>query len=164
MSVKTYLSIQSFEIIEETEFCDIEVPLIGNFILANGVVAHNCAHSTSYAIVSYNGAYLKHHYPVYFWLGMLSIVTDDHDSLKSYLSECSHLVLPVDIIHSHPSEWRIEGDKLRPPLSLLKGCGGTSVDRIRDILLLSLDELRIKKYPTEEKEQIDENSINPEND
>lgn len=98
-----------------------------NTLLASARYAFNKSHSASYAIVAYNGCWLKHHYPLHFWKGMLEISTSKHDKLKTYLGECRHLILPIDVVASHQTEWTIEGDKLRPPLILLKGCGGVGV-------------------------------------
>jgi DNA polymerase-3 subunit alpha len=95
----------------------------------------NKAHSASYAIVGYNGAWLKHHYPLHFWLGEFAVNTDKREKLRILMMEARHLVLPVNIKHSHVSEWTIEGDKLRPPLSLLKGCGEKTAISIKNAVL-----------------------------
>lgn len=122
-----------------------QIEAIIDTINASARYSFNKAHSAAYAILSYNCAYIKYYWPQYYWLGMLSIVTDDHDYLKHYLTEAAPYVLGVDIMRSHPTEWTIEGNKVRAPLSLIKGCGGASVFKIRDIMRIPLHELRVKK-------------------
>jgi DNA polymerase III alpha subunit len=46
-----------------------------NFLLENGTIASNCfnkAHSVSYSMLTYISAYLKTHYPVYFFTALMS--------------------------------------------------------------------------------------------
>lgn len=46
-----------------------------NFLLENGLIASNCfnkAHSVSYSMLTYISAYLKTHYPVYFFTALMS--------------------------------------------------------------------------------------------
>jgi len=104
-----------------------QADLLFESIQASARYSFNCAHSTSYAIVAYNGAYLKHTYPAYYWLGELTVRSDDHDKLREYLRECADLVLPVNVNKSKASEWSIEcidgKDMIRPPLSVIKSVG-----------------------------------------
>lgn len=120
--------------VEKHGFTDEQAQTFTDMLLASARYSFNRAHSTSYAIVSYNGAWLKHHYPLEFWIGILTIGQDDSSDLKHYLSEAGDLVLPVDVIASHPTDWTIEGTKIRPPLSLLKGVGGKSVHALRTFI------------------------------
>jgi DNA polymerase III subunit alpha len=143
------VGIKSWKIKEKTPVYDIEVPGNHNFILSNGVIAHNCSHSTSYAIVAYNGCYIKHHYPLHFWKGELTINSGDHDELKECLKECGGLVLGVDIAKSHPTEWTIEDGKLRAPLSLIKGCGALSMNNLRLFMEGKLNEIEEIKEEVE---------------
>jgi DNA polymerase-3 subunit alpha len=107
-------------------------------IMASAKYSFNCAHSTSYAIMCYNGAWLKRHHPAYFWLGELTVRMGDQDKLREYLNECSKYILPVSITKSYSTEWRVEmvdgHEMLRPPLQVVKGCGPKSVDNIKAFL------------------------------
>lgn len=89
----------------------------------------NESHSTSYAIVGYNQCYLKYHYPLYYWKGVLT-AEPETEKIRSYMVECKQYLLKIDALKSHPTEWSIEKDGLRPPLSLLKGVGEQSAQVI----------------------------------
>lgn len=119
-------------------------------IEASARYSFNKSHSASYAIVAYNGSWLKHTHPLYFWKGILSINTDDHETLRECMDECHELLLPIDIIKSSPSEWMVEGDKIRPPLSVLKGCGDKSVTNIKRFIEQPLEGLVLEDETEEE--------------
>ena len=129
-------------------------------IVASARYSFNCAHSTSYSIVCYNGAWIKHNYPAYFWLGELMVRMGDQDKLREYLSECSHMVLPVSVTKSHSTTWRIETvdgkDMLRPPLQVVKGCGPKSVDNIKAFMDAKTVEELFDKLVDEVDEDHDE--------
>jgi len=94
----------------------------GNFILANGSVAHNCkAHAVSYMFVAYACAWLKHHYPLEWWCSVLNNAKRKEIDEK-FWKECGHWVLMPDI-HASKDGFSIEGDRIRAPLSMLHGVG-----------------------------------------
>ena len=118
-------------------------------IEASARYSFNMSHAVAYAIVGYNGCWMKLLYPVHYWLGELTVHSDDHDKLREYLIECRHLVLDIDIVKSHPTDWVIEDDKLRPPLSLMKGCGSVYTKNLK---LFMADELGAMVDAPEETE------------
>lgn len=128
-------------------------------LMASSNYSFNRGHSTSYAIVCYNMAYLKYHHPMHFWKGMLTTTGGDEKKLKNLLSECGHLILPVDINKSDPQEWLIEGDKIRPPLLLLKGCGEKGVINLHRFIKLPLDEYMNNAQDEEEEKKEVENEL-----
>ena len=109
----------------------------------------NMAHAASYSIVAYNGCWLKKHYPLHFWKGELTVNSDNHEKLRSYFSEFKHYLLPISITKSHPSDWSIEDGGLRPPLSLIKGCGAKSVDILKRFIEAPLSEIGIGEIEDE---------------
>ena len=110
-------------------------------IEASARYSFNKAHSASYGIVCYNGAYLKLKHPVYYWKGELTVRMDDTDKLREYLKECSQYILPVSALKSHATEWLIEDidgkEMLRLPLAVLKSCGQKSMENLK--LFLAAD-------------------------
>ena len=114
---------------------DLVMPTNHNFILENGLVVHNC----SYALVSYNTAYLKKNHPLDFWLAELSAEAANEDKIREYASELVDILLPIDITKSDPLEYTIEGNKLRPPLITMKGVGENAAKSL--VRFLSADDL-----------------------
>jgi DNA polymerase-3 subunit alpha len=60
----------------------------------------NKSHSTTYAWVAYQTAYLKAHYPAHFMAALLTIEAANTDKLAMYLGECRELgvaILPPDL-------------------------------------------------------------------
>jgi hypothetical protein len=144
------LKVKSVKSLGEQQVYDLVMPTNHNFVLENGTVAHNC----SYSIVSYNTAYLKNKYPVDFWLAELSAESGNEDKLREYAGELGDMILPVNILKSHPSEFLIEGeDKLRPPLLTLKGVGTKFAENVRKFLDCDLDSLCTRKPEKVKKEK-----------
>lgn len=114
-------------------------------IMASSRYGFNMAHGVSYAIVSYDCAYLKHHYSLEFWASELSCEFDNEDKLRKYSELLGDMILQPDILKSHPTDFIIEGDKLRAPLSLLKGVGIAVVEDIQKILSFDIDTMGLLK-------------------
>ncbi len=63
----------------------------------------NKSHSAAYALVSYQTAWLKTHYPAEFMAAVLSSDMDHTDKVVTFLEECRSMklnILPPDINHS----------------------------------------------------------------
>ncbi len=74
--------------------------------------AFNKAHAVCYAILSYQTAYLKAHYPVEYMAGLLSVYLSKEDRVTACIEECRRQkisVLPPDINFSF-GDFSIEGD------------------------------------------------------
>ena len=91
------------------------------------------SHAAAYAILSYQTAYLKTHYPVAYYASLLTSVRDSPPKMTQYIAECAKLevrVLPPDINRSRML-FAVEGDAVRFGLLALKGVG---VSFVRNIL------------------------------
>lgn len=121
-------------------------------IIASARYSFNKSHSAAYAVVAYNCMYLKYHFPVHFYRGLLEVNNDDHDEIREIMKEAgSSLILPPDVLKSHPTEWSIEnGTKLRAPLCLIKGVGSVTANEIKEFLTNGVENLA-KKEPKEPK-------------
>ncbi len=102
--------------------------LIRNF----GLYGFNKSHSTAYAFISYQTAYVKAHYPVEFMAALLSSVSDNKDKVRRFIGECRRMgirVLPPDINESN-SEFTPVRESLRFGLSAIRNLGTGAVAEI----------------------------------
>lgn len=112
---------------------DLVMPVHHNFILEGGVVAHNCSHAVSYAVLAANQCWLKKHYPLQWWCGYMTGIADKTDSdkkMRDVLPECQHLILLPDVRVSKGAEWSISGDKIVAPLILYSGIGPVTAGEV----------------------------------
>lgn len=68
--------------------------------VAFGNYAFNLSHSTCYAYVAYQTAYLKANYPIEYMAAMLNSVADYSEKVMEYIGECTNMgikILPPDI-------------------------------------------------------------------
>ncbi len=94
-------------------------------ILAFASYAFNKAHAVSYAIISYETAYMKCHYPKEFMAALLSSVQDNTKKMAEYIGDCSEScieLLPPSINRSFES-FVVEDDGIRFGLLGIKALG-----------------------------------------
>ena len=92
----------------------------------------NKSHSAAYALISYQTAYLKAHYPAQFMAALLSCDMNNTDKVVRYISECrDHKieVLPPDINESF-KDFTVIDDRIRFGLAAVKNVGGSALDSI----------------------------------
>ena len=94
-------------------------------IVAFANYAFNKAHAVCYAVVSYQTAYLKCHYPRQYMAALMTSVLNDSMKVSGYIAECKELgiaTLPPDINHSQDN-FSVEGDAIRFGLGAVKNVG-----------------------------------------
>ena len=87
--------------------------------------AFNKAHAVCYAVVAYQTAYLKCHYPRQYMAALMTSVLDSATKISGYIAECKEMgipVLPPDINHSE-DQFTVEGDAIRFGLGAVKNVG-----------------------------------------
>ncbi|MCR9116844.1 MAG: DNA polymerase III subunit alpha [bacterium] len=97
----------------------------------------NKSHSTAYALIAYQTAYLKAHYPVEF---MAALLTGDipgrnfkrKDALVEHLEDCARMEIEVvnPNINTSDVEFAVGDGKIYFGLSAIKGCGGSAAEAI----------------------------------
>ena len=92
----------------------------------------NKSHSAAYALVSYQTAWLKAHYPAEFMAAVLSSDMDHTEKVVTFLEECRLMklnILPPDINHS---EYKFTVDEstgsIRYGLGAIKGLGAGAIE------------------------------------
>ena len=94
-------------------------------IVAFANYAFNKAHAVCYAVVSYQTAYLKCHYPKQYMAALMTSVLDSATKISGYIAECKELgipVLPPDINHSE-DQFTVDGNAIRFGLGAVKNVG-----------------------------------------
>jgi len=94
----------------------------------------NRSHSAAYAMISFQTAYLKAHYPVEFMAALMSHEMDDSDKTLKNLNECRKQkieILPPDVNRSQAG-FSVSSGAIRFGLSALKGTGDKAVLAIEE--------------------------------
>ena len=87
--------------------------------------AFNKAHAVCYAVVAYQTAWFKCHWPREYMAALLTSVLDSQGKIAEYISECRSMgirLLPPDINQSGP-HFTVAGEDIRFGLAALKGVG-----------------------------------------
>lgn len=94
--------------------------------------AFNKAHAVCYAVVSYQTAYLKCHYPWQYMAALMTSVLDSAEKIAAYIAECKEMgiqVLPPDINHSF-DKFTVEKEGIRFGLGAVKNLGRGLIQNI----------------------------------
>ncbi len=92
----------------------------------------NKSHSVAYAVVTYQTAFLKRHFPREFMAALLTCEMMDMDKVTEYVDEARRMgiaVLPPDVSLSE-QDFTVEGENIRYGLSAVKGVGRAAADAI----------------------------------
>ncbi|NLF45533.1 MAG: DNA polymerase III subunit alpha [Syntrophomonadaceae bacterium] len=92
----------------------------------------NKSHSAAYAVISYQTAWLKAHFPAEYMCAFLTSVIDNQDKVVFYLSECQRLgieFLPPDINESFEN-FTVASQGIRFGLGAIKNVGLNTVKAI----------------------------------
>ena len=95
----------------------------------------NKSHSAAYALIAYQTAYLKAHYPSQFMAALLSCDMNNTDKVVTYINECRDHeieVLPPDINESD-KDFTVVEDRIRFGLAAVKNVGEAALDSIIEV-------------------------------
>ena len=94
----------------------------------------NKSHSTAYALIAYQTAYLKANYPWHFMASLLTIESQNTDKLALYIGECRDMgvpILPPDI-NASDLAFKVVQDGVRFGLTAVKNVGEGAIASILD--------------------------------
>lgn len=94
------------------------------FFLTWAKYGFNKSHAVCYATIGYACAFLKHHYPLEWWTAVLRNAAKNEVSEK-FWRYAGHMIDLPDVKLSGPN-FEIQGERIRAPLSLLKGVGDSA--------------------------------------
>jgi DNA polymerase-3 subunit alpha len=100
-----------------------------------GGYGFNKSHSAAYALIAYQTAYLKAHFPVEFMASLLTSEMHSTDGVVKYIAECRSqgiAVLPPDINYSDKA-FTVYGDKIRFGLVAVKNVGEAAIEAIIEV-------------------------------
>ncbi|MBI5746045.1 MAG: DNA polymerase III subunit alpha [Nitrospirae bacterium] len=92
----------------------------------------NKSHSAAYALISYQTAYLKAHYPVEFMTAMLSSEMGNSDKIVGYIRACRDMgiaILPPDVNESY-NDFTAISHGIRFGLAAIKNVGSIAIESI----------------------------------
>ena len=93
----------------------------------------NKSHSAAYAMISYQTAWLKSHYPAQFMAAALSSETGDSDKIQLLLDDAKALglkILPPDINSSTKDFVTLDNESILFSLGAIKGVGDPAIENI----------------------------------
>ncbi|MCX6826858.1 MAG: hypothetical protein NTV06_06305, partial [candidate division Zixibacteria bacterium] len=88
----------------------------------------NKSHSMAYSELGYITLYLKHYYPLEWWMATLNTV-DKEDKLRHFVTVIGDVLSPPSLANTS-SSFTIVGSKIVAPLSAIKGVGPASINEL----------------------------------
>ena len=121
----------------ERGMADREAKDIWELIIKFAGYGFNKSHSTAYALIAFQTAYLKAHYPVEFMAALLSGDMEARnfkrkDSLVEHLEDCQRMnieVVPANVNLSDGG-FAVREGRIYFGLAAIKGCGGSAAEAI----------------------------------
>lgn len=114
---------------QATEFWELIIKFAG--------YGFNKSHSTAYALIAYQTAHLKAHYPVEFMAALLSGDIPGRnfkkkDSLVEHLDDCKRMNIEVvaPSVNTSSVDFAVDDGKIFFGMSAIKGCGGSAAEAI----------------------------------
>lgn len=92
----------------------------------------NKSHSTAYALISYQTAYLKAHYPIEFMAALLTERMGSKEKVAQYVVEAKRMgieILPPDVNESY-GNFTVVGDKIRFGLTAIANVGENVINSV----------------------------------
>ena len=94
--------------------------------------AFNKSHAAAYAVVSYQTAYLKCHYPVEFMAALMTSFMENTGKITEYIMNCRQIGIEIAPPDINEGEYRFtpDGNRIHYGLAAIKGVGKPVIDEI----------------------------------
>jgi DNA polymerase-3 subunit alpha len=118
---------------EERGYTSPEAEAIFDTVAPFAEYGFNKAHTTAYAVLSYQTAYLKANYAPEFMAALLTSEQGNPDKIVQYLRSARQMgieVLPPDLNVSWYNFWVEEDDRIRMGMAAIKNVGHAAIDEI----------------------------------
>ena len=92
----------------------------------------NKSHSAAYAMISYQTAYLKAHYPLEFMAALMSSEMNNQDKIIAYINSCREKGIKVEKpdINKSFKHFTVQGDSILFGLAAIKHIGESAIEEI----------------------------------
>jgi DNA polymerase-3 subunit alpha len=92
----------------------------------------NKSHSAAYALLAYQTAYLKTHYPVEFMSALLTSEISKPENVVKYIKECREMEIAVEApdVRYSDADFTPHGEAIRFGLTAIKNVGRNAIDSI----------------------------------
>ena len=111
----------------ERGWSDAQADTVCEQVLAFSGYSFNRSHSAAYSYLGYITMYLKHHYPLEWWVSELNSSSEDKISNYSILLR---RILNRYSVNANANNFIINGSKIQIPISVIKGVGPNTVEEI----------------------------------
>ncbi len=97
-----------------------------------GGYGFNKSHSAAYALIAFQTAYLKTHFPVEFLAALLTSETNSSDGVVKYISECRthHIDILAPDVNESEKAFTVDENKIRFGLVAVKNVGEGAIDAV----------------------------------
>jgi DNA polymerase-3 subunit alpha len=97
-----------------------------------GGYGFNKSHSAAYALLAYQTAYLKTHYPMEFMAALLTSETSKPENVVKYIAECKEMGISVEPpdVQVSGAQFTPHGEAIRFGLAAVKNVGGNAIESI----------------------------------
>ncbi len=96
--------------------------------------AFNKSHAAGYAIIAFQTAYLKAHYPVEFMAALMTSVMGNHSKIAQYIQDCKQMKIEMlsPSVNKSYAKFTVEDGKIRFGLKAIKNVGTGIIRTIVD--------------------------------
>ena len=124
-----------YEEIVENNYEEQLAKKISEYMALMGGYCFNKSHSALYSVITLKTAYLKAHYPAYFFKALLNQNKNDYGTLNKYIIDAKEFGIEILPPHINKSEklFSVEDEKIRFGFEAIKGIGTVIVDHILNI-------------------------------